>query len=42
VIAHQFSKRGIICGRVREKALSMIDSGADLAALKKLGMTRPA
>src|SRR5437764_10517715 len=38
VVADQFSKRGIACDRVREKALAMIDAGSDLAMLEKLGM----
>jgi hypothetical protein len=38
VLADQFAKRVIASDRVRDKALEIIDSGADLAALKKLGM----
>jgi len=38
VLADQFAKRAIACDRVRDKALEIIDSGADLASLKKLGM----
>src|SRR5579864_3898323 len=38
VVADQFSKRGIACDRVREKALAIIDSGSDLVILEKLGM----
>jgi len=38
VIADQFAKRGIACERVRTKALYIIDTGADIAMLEKLGM----
>lgn len=38
VAADQFAKRGIACERVRDKALAIIDSGADLAMLGRLGM----
>lgn len=38
VIADQFAKRAIICDRVRDKALAIIDSGADVAMLAKRGM----
>lgn len=38
VIADQFAKRSIVCDRVRDKALEIIDSGADIAVLQKLGM----
>jgi hypothetical protein len=38
VIADQFAKRGIVCDRVRDKAVAIIDSGADLAMLEKRGM----
>jgi hypothetical protein len=38
VIADQFAKRGIVCDRVRDKALAMIDSGADVTMLEKRGM----
>ncbi len=37
VLADQFAKRGIACERVRDKALRIIDDGADLAILAKLG-----
>ena len=38
VAADQFAKRGIACERVRDKARAIIDTGADLAMLGKLGM----
>jgi len=38
VAADQFAKRAIICERVRDNALAIIDSGTDLAMLDKLGM----
>ena len=38
VVADQFAKRAIACDRVRDKALAIIDSGADIAMLEKLGM----
>jgi hypothetical protein len=38
VLADQFAKRGVSYDRVRTKALSIIDSGEDLAALTALGM----
>jgi hypothetical protein len=38
VTADQFAKRGIISVRVREQALSIIDSGADLDRMEKRGM----
>jgi hypothetical protein len=38
VTADQFVKRAILSDRVRQKALAIIDSGADLAMLQKLGM----
>ena len=38
-MADQFAKRSIVCGRVRDKALQIIDSGSDLAAHAKLGMS---
>ena len=41
VVADQFSKRGIACDRVREKALAIIDGGSDLTMLAKLGMDSP-
>ena len=37
-IAEQFAKRGIDCARARERALSIIADGADLAAMAALGM----
>ena len=41
VLADQFARRGIVSDRVREKALEIIGTGDDLAALERLGM-RPA
>jgi hypothetical protein len=38
VVADQFEKRGIVSRRVRERALALIDTGADLAMQEKLGM----
>jgi hypothetical protein len=38
VIADQFAKRAIACERVRTKTLYIIDTGADIAMLEKLGM----
>jgi len=38
VVADQFAKRGIACERARTKALAIIDTGADIAMLEKLGM----
>jgi hypothetical protein len=38
VLADQFAKRAILCPRLRERAVEIIDSGSDLAALSKLGM----
>ena len=38
VAADQFAKRGIVCERVRRRALEIIDSGEDLAMLSRLGM----
>jgi hypothetical protein len=38
VIADQFAKRAIVCNRVRDKALGIIDSGADIAMHEKRGM----
>jgi hypothetical protein len=39
VTADQFAKRAIVCERVRDKALAIIDSGADIAMLSRLGMS---
>jgi hypothetical protein len=41
IVADQFSKRGIVCDRVREKALEIIDSDNELQMLRDLGMTDP-
>lgn len=38
VVADQFAKRGIVSDRARETALTIIDEGADMAMLEKLGM----
>ena len=38
VIADQFAKRSIVCDRVRDKALEIIDSGADVAMHAKRKM----
>jgi len=38
VIADQFAKRSIACDRVRDKALGIIDSSADVAMHEKRGM----
>lgn len=38
VIADQFAKRAIVSDRVRDKALAIIDSGADVAMHEKRGM----
>lgn len=39
VTADQFAKRAIASDHVRDKALEIIDSGADLAMCRKLGMS---
>lgn len=39
VVADQFAKRAIRCDRVRDKALTIIDAGSDIAMLGKLGMS---
>jgi hypothetical protein len=41
VLADQFAKRGIVCARVKEKALQIIDDGKDLTRLSQLGMDSP-
>jgi hypothetical protein len=41
VVADQFAKRAIACDRARDKALAIIESGADIAVQEKLGMDRP-
>jgi hypothetical protein len=38
VVADQFAKRGIVCTRVRERALEIIDGDEDLTKLEQLGM----
>jgi hypothetical protein len=40
VIADQFAKRAIVCDRVHDKALAIIDSGADIAMHERRGMNR--
>ncbi|MGB6175002.1 MAG: hypothetical protein WBF43_01390 [Methylocella sp.] len=37
-VADQFAKRGIDCPRARDRALAIIEEGADLAAMAALGM----
>jgi hypothetical protein len=39
VVADQFAKRAIICDRARQRAVTIIDAGSDLAMLAKLGMS---
>jgi hypothetical protein len=39
VVADQFAKRGIVCDRVHDTALRIIDVGSDVATLAKLGMS---
>ena len=39
VVADQFAKRAVVCDRVRDKALTIIDSGADIGIHEKLGMS---
>jgi hypothetical protein len=41
VLADQFHKRGIECADVTAKALNLIDSGADAAIHRELGMSQP-
>jgi hypothetical protein len=41
VVADQFAKRGIACDRTRDAALTIIDSGSDIAMMGKLGMSPP-
>src|SRR4051794_25578820 len=38
VVADQFAKRGIVCERVRRRALEIIDGGEDIATLSRLGL----
>lgn len=38
VAADQFAKHGIVCDRLRHKAIEIIDSGSYLAMMEKLGM----
>src|SRR5690349_22866451 len=38
IVADQFAKRAIVCDRARDKALAIIESGADIAMQEKLGM----
>jgi hypothetical protein len=37
-VADQFTKRGVDCARARDRALAIIEDGADLAAMAALGM----
>lgn len=39
VLADQFARRGLVSGRVRQKALAIIDTAQDTAMLERLGMT---
>ncbi len=41
IVADQFAKRAIVCDRARDKALAIIESGADIALQEKLGMDPP-
>jgi len=41
IVADQFAKRAIACDRARDKALAIIESGADLAMQERLGMDPP-
>jgi hypothetical protein len=41
IVADQFAKRAIVCDRARDKALAIIESGADIAMQEKLGMNPP-
>ena len=38
VVADQFARRGVDCAEARERAIAIIDSGADLSAKKALGL----
>jgi hypothetical protein len=38
IVADQFARRAVVCDRARDKALSIIDSGADIGIHEKLGM----
>ncbi len=38
VVADQFAKRAIVCDHARDKALALIETGADIAMQEKLGM----
>ena len=38
VVADQFAKRGIVCERVRQRALEIIDGGEDVGMLSRLGL----
>lgn len=39
VLADQFQRRGIVCKDVTSRAVALIDSGADAAQMRSLGMT---
>jgi hypothetical protein len=39
-VADQFARRGVDCPRARDKALAIIEDGADLAAMAALGMEK--
>ena len=38
IVADQFARQGVICERVRDKALDIINGGADIRTLETLGM----
>ncbi len=38
IVADQFAKRAVVCDRARDKALIIIESGADIGIHEKLGM----
>src|SRR5690242_16700428 len=38
ILADQFAKRGVVCDRVRQTALQIIDDGRDIEILRSLGM----
>jgi hypothetical protein len=41
IVADQFAKRAIVCDRARDNAMTIIDTGSDIARLAQLGMTPP-
>jgi hypothetical protein len=38
IVADQFTRQGVACEQVRDKAMNIINGGADIAALETLGM----